>query len=87
MYVIEKMQVNRLQRKPIVTNKALFQSVGARPVPVASQETADCVNDPVPYTARKTQLLHLGQKIADAAVAQHQSDGQADNLNVNPSQL
>lgn len=87
MYVIEKMQVNRLQVKPFVTNRALFQSTGARPSTVVSKDTADCVNDPVPYTARKTQLLALGHAIADAAFANQQNDGKVADLNLNPSDM
>lgn len=87
MFVIEKMQINKLQVRPIVSNRALFISMGARPCKDESPATSDCVNDPTPYGAKKTQLLALGQKIAEAAAEKLDSEGKSPDLNVSPKNL
>lgn len=74
------MQINRLQIKPIVTNKALYLACGARPCTVESKSTSDCYSEPTPYGARKTQLIALGNEIAKAAIAKQNSDGQSPDM-------
>lgn len=80
MYVIADMMVNKLQPKPVVTNKAMFVSCGARPCNIESKDTADCIKDPVPYGARKTQLISLGQQMAATALAKQASEGKAPSM-------
>lgn len=87
MFVIKKMQINKLQAKPIVSNRSLFLSMGARPCTVESKESAECVNEPTPYGARKTQLLALGAKIAENAATKQATDGKAPSINVKPQDL
>lgn len=84
MYVLAKMQVNKLQPKPVVTNKAMFLAAGARPCSVESKDTADCVKDPVPYGARKTQLIALGQAIAQVALEKQKTAGAAPSMTPTP---
>lgn len=85
MYVIEPMKLNRLQARPIVSNRSLRVQFGAQPSKVESQLTAECITEPSPIGARKTQLLALGQAIATKAV-EHET-GDAEKLNVKPTQL
>lgn len=88
MYVIKKMMVNKLQPKPVVTNKAMFVASGARPCNVESKDTADCANDPVPYGARKTQLIALGQAMAKVALAKQESNGASPSMTpVSPREM
>ena len=85
MYVIEKMKLNRLQARPIVSNRSLRAQFGAQPSKVESQHTADCLSEPSPVGARKTQLLALGQAIATKAV--DHKEGDDTKLDVKPTQL
>lgn len=80
MYVIEKMQLNKAEIKPYVSNRQMFLMQGAKPATVESKDTADCCNDVIPQGARKTQLLGLAQEMAEAAYAKRESDGKSDSL-------
>jgi hypothetical protein len=80
MYVVKKMQTNKFQLHPIVTNRQLFLLNGAKPSTQLSKDTTDCASDPVPYGSKKTQLLGLAQDMAIAAFNKRESDGQSDSL-------
>lgn len=85
MFVIEKMKLNRLQARPIVSNRSLRAQFGAQPSNVESQHTSECFNDPSPVGARKTQLLALGEAIATKAV--EHKEGDESKLNLKPTQI
>lgn len=73
---------------PIVTNRQLFLLNGEKPATITSKDTPDCANDPVPYGAKKTQLLGLADDMAKAAYAKKQSAGESDSLQpTNPRDL
>lgn len=80
MYVIKKMQLNKFEPKPIVSNRALFAAAGEKPASITSKDTVDCAGDPVPYGASKTKLLGLGADMAASAAAKHNSDGKSADL-------
>lgn len=80
MYVIKKMQINKFEPKPIVTARQLYLLSGEKPAAITSKDTTECVNDPVPYGAKKTQLLGLADDMAKAAYAKQQSDGASEDL-------
>lgn len=83
MYVIKKMQINKFEPKPIVTARQLYLLNGEKPATIMSKDTPDCASDPVPYGAKKTQLLGLADDMAKAAYAKHQSQGESKDLNPN----
>lgn len=80
MYVIKKMQINKFEPKPIVTARQLYLLNGEKPATITSKDTPECANDPVPYGAKKTQLLGLADDMAKAAYAKHQSAGESKDL-------
>lgn len=82
MYVIKEMRLNKFQPKPIVSNRELFVSIGARPATINSKETADCVGAPVPDGASKTKMLALAQEISKAAYEHHKAE-EVDTLKTN----
>ena len=77
MYVIKKMQLNKLKPMPIVSNRALFLSCGPKPATIESKDTPDCATDPVPYGSKPTQLLGLAQDMIDKAYEMRDTDGNA----------
>lgn len=83
MYVVKKMQTNKFQLHPIVSNRQLFLLNGAKPSTQVSKDTTECASDPVPYGAKKTQLLGLAQDMAISAFNKRESDGQSDSLKPN----
>lgn len=80
MYVIKKMQINKAEIKPYVSNRQMFLMQGAKPAAVESKDTADCCNDVLPQGARKTQMLGFMDDKAKTAYAKRESNGQADSL-------
>lgn len=88
MYVIKKMQINKFEPKPIVTNRQLWLLNGDKPAQVTSKETSDCASDPVPYGAKKTQLLGLADDMARSAYRKRDTAGESDSLTpANPRDL
>lgn len=88
MYVIKKMQINKFEPKPIVTARQLYLLNGEKPATITSKDTPDCASDPVPYGAKKTQLLGLADDMAKAAFAKQQSAGESKDLKpTNPKDL
>lgn len=75
MYVIEKMRINKFERKPIVSNRQLFASKGEQPATIVSKATADCYDEPSLQGASKTKVLGLAKSISDAAIA-HAKNGE-----------
>lgn len=85
MYVIKKMQLNKLKAMPIVSNRALFLSCGPKPATIESKDTSDCATDPVPYGAKPTQLLGLAQEMINKAYEMRETEGNAQPLTpINP---
>lgn len=80
MYVIKKMQLNKLERKPVISNRAMFLSLGAQPATIVSKDTADCAMDPIPYGSKPTQLLGLAQEMVNKAYEMRETDGNAKPL-------
>lgn len=80
MYVIKKMQLNKLKAMPIVSNRALFLSCGPKPATIDSKDTSDCATDPVPYGAKPTQLLSLAQDMINKAYEMRDTGGNAQPL-------
>lgn len=67
MFVIKKLRLNKFQPRPIVSNRALFLSVGQKPATIVSKETSDCLNEPSCDGASKNKLLALAQQIGENA--------------------
>lgn len=80
MYVIEKMRLNKIEVKPVISNRQTFLMNGAKPATVDSKDTSDCKDDVMPVGARKTQLLGLAQSMAQKAYEMRETAGDADAL-------
>lgn len=80
MFVIPKMQINKFESRPVLSNRQMFLMSGSKPATFESKDTADCANEALPIGARKTQLLGLAQEIAQKAVEMKNSNGSAEPL-------
>lgn len=74
MFVIKEMRLNRFEPKPIVSNRELFASCGAKPATIESKETADCFSEPTLQGASKTKALGLAAEIATKAYKNSQGE-------------
>lgn len=80
MYVIEKMRLNRFERKPIISARALVASRGMSESIIKSQCGSDCFDSPNIDGASKTKLLGLVDEMARSAYAKHISDGNSPDM-------
>lgn len=82
MFVIKKMKLNKYKRRPLVSNRELFASVGEKTGVIQSKDTADCYDAPSIEGASKTKVLGLAAEIGKAAYAKHQSAGESKDMNI-----
>lgn len=83
MFVIKKLRLNKFEARPIVSNRALFQAIGEKPASIQSKDTSDCYNEPTVEGATKTKVLGFAQEIAAKAYEMKETNGNAEQLNVN----
>lgn len=83
MFVIKKLRLNKFQPRPIVSNRALFVAMGQKPATIESKDTSDCFDAPTVEGATKTKVLGFAQEIAAKAYEMRESNGNAEQLNVN----
>lgn len=83
MFVIKKLRLNKFVARPIVSNRALFLAMGQKPATIESKDTSDCFDAPTVEGATKTKVLGFAQEIARKAYEMHESNGNAEQLNVN----
>ena len=67
MFVIRALRLNKFKPSPIVTPRRLFQLFGLSAPKVNSQQTAEAIDQTIPYGAKPTQLLQLGVQMAENA--------------------
>lgn len=75
MYVIKKMRLNTFEPRPLVSNRELFVSQGAKPARVTSNATPDCFDAPTLEGASKTKILGLASEVVAQAKREHDSAG------------
>lgn len=75
MYVIENMQLNKFEKRPIVSNRELFASNGKAEAVVTSKAMSDCLEDPQLDGASKTKMLGLASTIVAQAEKEHNTAG------------
>lgn len=75
MFVIKKMQLNKYEARPIVSNRELFVAQGERPSTQVSKDTPECVGTPSIEGASKTKVLGLAAEIVEQAKKEHESAG------------
>lgn len=80
MFVIEKLKLNKLERKPIVRNRHLFRSVGEKPATIQSKETSDCYSTQSIEGASKTKILGLAHEVLIADFEHHKGEN-VDTIN------
>lgn len=83
MFVIKKLRLNKFVARPIVSNRALFVAMGQKPATIESKDTSDCYSEPTVEGATKTKVLGFAQEIAHKAYEMRESNGNAEQLNVN----
>lgn len=83
MFVIKKLRLNKFVARPIVSNRALFVAMGQKPATIQSKDTSDCFDAPTVEGATKTKVLGFAQEIAAKAYEMRETDGNAEQLNVN----
>lgn len=82
MYVIKKLMLNKFQPRPIVSNKALYISMGAKPATIVSKDTAECFSEPTPDGASKLKTLGLAAEISRVAYEKHNTAGKSEDLEI-----
>lgn len=75
MYVIKNMQLNKFEKRPIVSNRELFASNGKAEAVVTSKAMSDCLDDPQIDGASKTKMLGLASAIVAQAEKEHNTAG------------
>lgn len=75
MYVIDSMQLNKFEKRPIVSNRELFASNGKAEAVVNSKAMSDCLNDPQIDGASKTKMLGLASEIVSQAEKEYNTAG------------
>lgn len=75
MYVIKNMQLNKFEKRPIVSNRELFASNGKAEAVVTSKAMSDCLVDPQIDGASKTKMLGLASTIVAQAEKEHNTAG------------
>lgn len=83
MFVIKKLRLNKFVARPIVSNRALFVAMGQKPATIESKDTSECFDAPTVEGATKTKVLGFAQEIAQKAYEMRESNGNAEQLNVN----
>lgn len=81
MFVIDEMRINRFQPRPVVSNRAMFQSLGERPATTQSSCTVDCYDSPSIDGASKTKLLGLASEIVKSKQEKEATNGESSSLN------
>lgn len=79
MYVIEKMRLNRFEKRPCVSARAICANKGESAV-VPSKASADCYNTPSVDGATKLKILGLVDEMAKAAYAKRESNGKSPSM-------
>lgn len=83
MYVIEKMKLNKFEKRPIISNRQLVLALGNKPATIESKDTVEsCINQPTIEGATKLKALGLAQEISKAAIAKRESDGESEDLKI-----
>ena len=75
MYVIKNMQLNKFEKRPIVSNRELFASNGKAEAIVTSKAMSDCLDSLQIDGASKTKMLGLASTIVAQAEKEHNSAG------------
>lgn len=75
MFVISKMQLNKFEKRPVVSNRELFASNGKAEALVTSKAMSDCLNEPQIDGASKTKMLGLASEIVAQAEKEYKSAG------------
>lgn len=86
MYVIKKLRLNKFERRPIVSNKALFLANGSKPAVIDSKESADCFDQPTLEGASKTKVLGLANEISTRAI-EHAKSNEVPTLSHNAKDM
>lgn len=89
MFVIKKMRLNKFEKRPIVSNRALFISKGEKASSVISKDTMEnCLDAPHIDGASKLKVLGLAEKISVKAYTDHQNGNtNHEELNLNTRNL
>lgn len=80
MFVIEKMRLNRFEKRPCVSARSLFATKGAQNATLSSKLGSDCFDSPSIDGASKTKILGLIDDMARSAYAKRESDGHSPDL-------
>lgn len=75
MYVIQNMQLNKFENRPIVSNREIFASKGKSEAVVTSKAMSDCLDEPQIDGASKTKMLGLASTIVAQAEKEHNTAG------------
>ena len=67
MFVIEELCLNKFKPVPVPSPRRLKQLFGLSDPLYTSKQTAENLEVVIPYGAKKTQVLALGQKMAEKA--------------------
>lgn len=67
MYVIEKLRLNKFSAQPVLSARELARTVGLSDPKFQSQQTAKDMEVVIPFGAKKTQTMALGQEMASKA--------------------
>ena len=89
MFVIKKMRLNKFEKRPVVSNRALFISKGAKETTVVSKDTMEnCLEAPSIDGASKLKVLGLAETISAKAYADHENGNtEHDKLTLNTRDL
>lgn len=83
MYVIEKMKLNKFEKRPIISNRQLVMALGEKPATIVSKDTVEsCINQPTVEGATKLKALGLAEEISKVAIEKHESAGKSADLEV-----
>ena len=68
MFVTKKLRLNRFRAVPIPTPRRMFQLYGLKAPAVVSKQTAEVIDETIPFGVHKTQALSLANDMAAKAV-------------------
>lgn len=80
MFVIDKMRLNRFEKRPCVSARSLFATKGAQNATISSKLGSDCFDSPSIDGASKTKILGLIDEMARSAYAKRETDGNVPDM-------